>query len=103
MKVMRNWQERAQQGALLFPSYSYLNIVMPLKEIAENLGRCGEDFHLHKLTWMLDDEIGANVPQWELAFQYIRKLRQLNEQLHVSDAKFQQSITSRLELPLSKN
>ena len=103
MKVMRTWQERAHKGTLLFPSYSYLNIVVPLRDIAEVLSQCGTDFHPYKLTWMVDDELGANVPQWELAFAYVRRLREMNEQSHMSSAKLQQNITSRLALPLSKN
>ena len=100
MKVMHNWQQRAREGTLLFPAYSYLNIVVPLKDIAESLGQCGEDFHLYQLTWMVDDEIGANVPQWELAFKYVKELRQLNEQSHITSTQFQENITSRLALPL---
>lgn len=99
MGIMHNWQQRAREGTLLFPSYSYLNVVVPIRDIAESLDQCGEELHLYKLTWMLDDEIGANVPQWELAFEYVKKLRQLNEQSHISSAKFQENITSRLALP----
>ena len=103
MKVMRDWQQRAKEGSLLFPGYSYLNVIVPIKQIAESLEQCSGDFHAYKLTWMLDDEMGANVPQWELAYQYVKKLRELNEQNHITDVKFQQSITSRLSQPLSNN
>ncbi|HZD94958.1 MAG TPA: hypothetical protein VE133_11935 [Candidatus Sulfotelmatobacter sp.] len=103
MKIMRSWQERAREGTLLFPSYSYLNVVVPLKEIAESLDQCGEGFHLYKLTWMVDDELGANVPQWELAFAYVKRLRQLNEQSNIDNAKFQENIANRQALPLSEN
>ena len=96
MKVLRTWQERAREGTLLFPSYSYLNVIVPMKDIAESLDQCGEDLHIYKLTWMVDDELGANVPQWELAFAYVKRLRQMNEQWHISSAKFQQNTTSRL-------
>src|SRR5689334_4978921 len=99
MKVIRTWQERARKGTLLFPAYSYLNVIVPIKDIVEGLNACGEDFHVYKLTWMVDDEIGANVPQWELAFAYVKKLRQLNEQSHLGGAKFQGNITSSLALP----
>ena len=97
MNIVQTWQKRAREGALLFPSYSYLNIIVPLKEIAESLNQCGETIKLYQLTWMVDDELGANVPQWELAFAYIRRLRQLNEPLHMNNEKFQQSISSQLE------
>src|SRR5262249_8490295 len=59
-KIVHAWQKRSADGALLFPSYSYLNVVVPLKEVAESLNACGETIKLHKLTWMVDDEIGAN-------------------------------------------
>jgi len=103
MKIMHTWQERAREGTLLFPSYSYLNVVVPLKEIAESLDQCGEGFHLYKLTWMLDDELGANIPQWELSFAYVKRLRRMNEQAHLGSAKFQENITSRLAVPPSAN
>lgn len=103
MKIMRNWQERAREGTLLFPAYSYLNVIVPIKEIAESLEQCGEGFHIYKLTWMVDDELGANVAQWELAFAYVKRLREMNEQSNIGSAKFQQNITSRLALPPPEN
>ena len=103
IKIMHNWQERARQGTLLFPAYSYLNVIVPLKEIAESLNQCGEDFHIYKLTWMVDDELGANVPQWELAFAYVKRLREMNEQSHISSAKFQKNVPSKLAVQLPKD
>ena len=92
MNIVQTWQKRACEGALLFPEYSYLNIIVPLKEIAESLNQCHETINLYKLTWMVDDELAVNVPEWELAFQYVKRLRQLNEPINVTDEKFQQSI-----------
>jgi hypothetical protein len=103
MKIMRNWQERAREGTLLFPGYSYLNVIVPMKDVAESLNACGEDFHIYKLTWMVDDELGANIPQWELAFAYVRKLREMNEPSDISGAKFQQDVASQLALRLPNN
>ena len=103
MKIMRTWQGRAHNGTLLFPSYSYLNVIVPLRDIADSLSQCGTEFQPYKLTWMVDDELGANVPQWELAFAYVKRLRQMNEPSHISRAKFQQNITSRLAPPPPKN
>lgn len=97
LTVIRSWQKRAGEGALLFPADSYLNIVMPLKEMAESLNQCHEAIKLHKLTWLNDDPVGAKTPEWALAFEYVRKLRQLNDLLHIPDGKFQQSFGSRLQ------
>ncbi len=94
MSIMQTWQRRAREGALLFPEYSYLNIIVPMKEISESLNQCQETINLYKLTWMVDDELAVHVPEWELAFQYVKKLRQLNEPLNVTDEKFQQTIGS---------
>jgi hypothetical protein len=94
MKIVRTWQKRAAGGALLFPSYSYLNVVVPLKEVAESLNACGATINLHKLTWMVDDEIGANFGEWELSYQYVKKLRELNQRANLTDAKLQQTIGS---------
>lgn len=103
MKIIRNWQQRAREGTLLFPAYSYLNVIVPMKDVAESLNECGGNFHVYQLTWMLDDELGANVPQWELAFAYVKRLREMNEQSNISSTQFQQNITSRLAPPLPKN
>jgi hypothetical protein len=94
MRIVRVWQQRAREGALLFPSYSYLNVIVPLKEVAESLNACAETIHLHKLTWMVDDQIGANFAEWEQPFQYVKKLRELNDLTNVPNATFQQSINS---------
>jgi len=102
-KIIRNWQQRAREGTLLFPAYSYLNVIVPMKDVAESLNECGGNLHIYQLTWMVDDELGANVPQWELAFAYVKRLRQMNEPSHISRAKFQQNITSRLAPPPPKN
>jgi hypothetical protein len=92
MKIVRSWQKRAAGGALLFPSYSYLNVVVPMKEVSESLNACGATINLHKLTWMVDDEIGANFAEWELSYQYVKKLRELNQQANLPEAKLQQTI-----------
>jgi hypothetical protein len=94
MKIVHDWQKRAAENTMLFPAYSYLNVVVPLKEVAESLNACGETIKLHQLTWMVDDEIGANFAEWELAYQYIKKLRAINEQANVSEATVQQKIGS---------
>jgi len=102
VKIVHSWQKRAADGALLFPSYSYLNVVVPLKQVAESLNACGETIKLHKLTWMVDDEIGANFGEWELSYQYVKRLRDLNQQANVSEAKLQQTIGNAEGLALQK-
>jgi hypothetical protein len=95
LKILHTWQRRAREGALLFQPNSYLNTIAPLKEIAESLNQCGEKIKLHKLDWSADDEIGAKYPASQVAFQYIKKLRLLNETLHIRSERFQEMIGSR--------
>ena len=102
MKIVHSWQKRARDGALLFPPHSYLNVVVPLKEVAESLNACGETFKLHKLTWMVDDEIGANFAEWELSYQYVKRLLDLNQQANVSETKLQHTIGNSEGLALEK-
>jgi hypothetical protein len=98
MTIMQNWQRRARAGELLFPSRSYLNSIVPMKEIAESLDQCNETIKLHQLNWKVDDEIGANYGLSEVSFRYVKKLRELNEVLHVKDGRFQQITSGRLEV-----
>jgi hypothetical protein len=97
MKIMRTWQRRARESELLFPQRSYLNSIVPLKEIAESLNQCSEKIKLHKLNWAVDDEIGANYGLSEVSFQYVKKLRELNDALHLQDNIFRQSVAGRRE------
>jgi hypothetical protein len=97
MKIVHDWQKRAADGTLLFPSYSYLNVVVPLKEVAESLNACGETIKLHKLTWMVDDEIGADFAEWELSYQYVKKLRELNQQANLTGAKLHEALGDKLQ------
>lgn len=101
MAILRTWQRRAREGALLFPEYSYLNVIVPIRDIAESLEQCGEKINIYKLTWMVDDELGANVPQWELAYQYVNRLRHLNEAMEIGDEQFQ-TVNSRVIAMLSR-
>ena len=91
LKIMQTWQKRARENALLYPpsrrSASLNNSVL-LREIVESVNRCGETIKLYKLTWASDDEVAVNYRPPHVAFQYFKRLRQLNEALHIRDEKF---------------
>ncbi len=103
MQIMHSWQRRAREGALLFPGRSYLNSIVPIKEIAESLNQCTETIKLYQLNWRVEDEIGSNYGLPEVSFQYVKKLRELNDAMHVRDENFQQTMSGKLErLPSGK-
>ena len=94
LKIAKTWQRRARENALLYPGSRHsmsLNNSVLLKEIAESLNRCGETIKLYKLTWDSDDEVAVKFRPPHVAFQYFKRLRQLNETLHVREEKFNEA------------
>jgi hypothetical protein len=86
-RLLRGWQWRAREHHLLY-SVPYLNNIVFLEELAKALNNCGERIQLYKLTWDVDDQIIAEQNLTQVAFYYIKELRQLNDSLHVTDDKF---------------
>lgn len=94
LKILRTWNRRVREGALLYPDISMDNILL-VKQITESLNQCSEKIKLYNLDWGLEDNISeANGPT-SIPFQYFKELRRLNESLHVRDDKFSQA--SRLD------
>jgi hypothetical protein len=98
MKIMQSWQRRAREHAFLFPDHSYLNSIVPMKEVAETIDQCSEKIKLYHLNWRVEDEIGANNALSEVAYLYVKKLRELNDNLHIQGDRFQQIVSGRLEV-----
>lgn len=93
LKIAKTWQRRGREDALLYSGTRYamdLDNSVLLREIAESLNRCGERIKLYKLTWRIDDEVAVNYRAPHVAFQYFRRLKELNETLHIPDEKFSQ-------------
>jgi hypothetical protein len=91
LKVVRTWERRVREGALLYPDLPLDNILL-VKGVTESLNRCGERIKMYNLDWSLKDHI-SHSPQdnpqttW-IPFLYFKELRRLNESLHVGDEKF---------------
>jgi hypothetical protein len=94
LKIVQEWQRRAREDTLLFTEDSYLNCVVPLKEIAESLNQ-DRGIRLYKLDWSDTDEISSNYPASQIAFQYVKRLRSLNDTLNLADDKFHEIIGTR--------
>jgi hypothetical protein len=89
LKILRTWERRVREGALLYPEVPMDNILLA-KQVTESLNQCGEKIKLYKLDWGLEDRISDGIRPSLIPFLYFRELRRLNESLHVSDEKFQQ-------------
>ncbi len=95
LKIMKDWQRRAREGTLLYPPAQTralnVNTSVLLKQLAEDLNRCGERISLYALTWRDDDEVAVNYNPRQVPFQYLKRLKQLNEKRHVPDSEFAQA------------
>ena len=86
-QVWRKWDGRIRSGTLRY-SIPYLNSIVFLERVVESLNHCGERIKADKMDWSSSDELAAghNLPQ--IPFQYVKKLRRLNNAQHTSDEIF---------------
>jgi hypothetical protein len=89
LKILRTWERRAREGALLYPDVSLDNILL-VKQITESLNQCGEKIKLYKLDWGVEDKISDDNPSPHVPFVFFKEMRRLNESLHLRDEKFQE-------------
>lgn len=87
LKILRTWERRVREGALLYPDVSMDNILL-IKQVTESLNQCGEKIKLYNLDWGVEDKISDGIKPTHIPFLYFKELRRLNESLHVRDEKF---------------
>jgi hypothetical protein len=92
LKIVRTWERRVREGALLYPDLPMDEILL-VKQVTESLNQCGERVKLYKLDWSLEDWISSSSPRDDnpisrTPFMYFQELRRMNESLHVGDEKF---------------
>jgi hypothetical protein len=85
LAVLRTWDRRARENALLYPDISLDNVLF-VKQATEELNRCGSTLALQPLDWGLDDDISENNAPLAIPLEYFKALRRLNEALHVPDS-----------------
>ena len=87
MKILRMWERRVAESALLYPQKPMNNILL-VKEAVESLNKCGEKIKMYNLDWGLEDDISELNKPSVVPFLYFRELKRMNESLHISDKKF---------------
>src|SRR5687767_3262072 len=70
-RVLRTWERRERERAMLYP-VTYLNNMVFLNEIAKALNVCSDRVKQHNLGWKIDDKVvddQRDLPN--MAFRYI--------------------------------
>jgi hypothetical protein len=93
LKVVRTWERRFREAALLYDSPS-LNNVMLLKQLGDSLSQCEGNFKVHNLDWGYEDRISYENPIPMTPYLFVKEMRRLNESLHVKDAEFYRQTSS---------
>ena len=60
--VLRIWERRARENALLYPDDLFMNNILLVKQATEELNRCRETVDLYKLDWGIEERISDNNP-----------------------------------------
>jgi hypothetical protein len=84
LTILRTWERRAQEGALLYPDIAMDNILL-VKQVTESLNASGERIDLYVLDWGLEDDISEHNLPPHIPFKYFQELRRRNEGRHVRD------------------
>jgi len=85
LAVLRTWERRVREGALLYPDIALDNILL-VKQATEELNRCSQSIVPYALDWGLEDEISEHNSARRVPFEYFKVLRQLNQARHVGAA-----------------
>lgn len=101
LKVIREWERRNREGALLYTPHNKddyddptaLNNILVVKAVTETLNQCSEDFNLYPLNYVVgDDWITNKVSSAFVPFYYFQELRRRNEARHIPDQRFQELV-----------
>jgi len=85
LRVLRTWERRVAERALLYPDFALDNILL-VRQATEELNRCRQTIVPYELDWGLDDAISERHIALRIPFEYFKELKVRNETRHVSDA-----------------
>jgi hypothetical protein len=93
LKVLRHWERRVREGALLYSKKGNLDNVLLVRQVAESLGQCSQKIKIYNLNYVYDDDwISNKYGAPFVPFHYFKELRRLNEALHVRDDIFRAAL-----------
>ncbi len=102
LEVLRTWERRVREQALLYLEPSMNNILV-VKQATEELNRCGQTLAPYQLDWGLEDDISENNLATRIPFEYFKELRRLNEPKHVPDSNMPAALLATTPAPATRN
>lgn len=105
LEVLKTWERRANEDALLYSAEPYLNNAVYLNQFVSSLNEtgvltwrggttCTETIKLQKLTWLMSDPIMTKHNLTQTPYYLFKTLRQLNNSLHLNDNMFHAALAS---------
>jgi len=85
LRVLRTWERRVAERALLYPDFALDNILL-VRQATEELNRCRQALVPYELDWGLDDAISEHHIALRIPFEYFKELKLRNVARHVQDA-----------------
>jgi hypothetical protein len=85
--IFRVWDKYVKDRALPHPD-PYINATEFLKKVAESLNQCGEKVKLLSLSQRERDEMVSKRTLPHFLFEYIKAMRKMNDETHVSNRVF---------------
>jgi len=85
LQVLRSWERRVREKALLYPDIALDNILL-VKQATEELNRCTRTIVSYDLDWGLQDDISEHHAPLRIPYEYFKELERLNGARHVSDS-----------------
>ena len=99
LDVMRAWERRAREPALLYPDDLFLNNILLVKQTTEELNRCRPTVNLYKVDWGIEDRISDTNAPSRVPFLVFEELRRRNVALHVPDSKMPKGLLAAAGTP----
>jgi hypothetical protein len=85
LSILESWDRRARENQLLYRDDVFMNNILLVKQVTEELNRCSETVNLYKLDWGVEDRISDDNARSQVPLLVFEELKRRNAALHVSD------------------
>jgi hypothetical protein len=92
--LLQAWERRAEENQLLYGEEVFMNNILLVKQVTEELNRCRQTVDLYQLDWGINDQISDNNPPAQVPFLVFQELIRRNSALHVTDSKMPEELLS---------
>jgi hypothetical protein len=81
--ILRSWDRRARENQLLYPNDVFMNNILLVKQVTEEINRCRKSIDLYALDWGIHDRISDENSRSRVPFLVFEELKRRNGSLHV--------------------